>query len=71
LPIRTEGKRRGDLRLSSSSISYFLHPEQAVQQSSDEQQPACAAAAAPVNPSTITTIDNITLNVLMIFPLLI
>jgi hypothetical protein len=50
-----------------SALSYFLHPEQEAQQSSDAQQPACAAVAAPARPSAITAINTITLSFFMIF----
>jgi hypothetical protein len=50
-----------------SAVSYFLHPEQEAQQSSDAQQPACAAVAAPARPSAITAINTTTLSFFMIF----
>jgi hypothetical protein len=50
-----------------SAVSYFLHPEQEAQQSSDAQQPACAAVAAPARPSAIIAINTTTLSFFMIF----
>jgi hypothetical protein len=50
-----------------SAVSYFLHPEQEAQQSSDAQQPSCAAVAAPAKPSAMTAINSITFSFFMIF----
>ena len=50
-----------------SAVNYFLHPEQEAQQSSDAQQPACAAVAAPARPSAITAINTTTFSFFMIF----
>jgi hypothetical protein len=50
-----------------SAVSYFLHPEQEAQQSSDAQQPACAAVAAPARPNAITAINTTTFSFFMIF----
>jgi hypothetical protein len=44
-----------------------LQPEQSAQQSAEEQHPVWAAFAVPASPSAITAINNITLNVFMVF----
>jgi hypothetical protein len=54
-------------RAPISSIYYYLQPEQSAQQSAEGQQPVCAAFAVPASPSAITAINNITLNVFIVF----
>jgi hypothetical protein len=48
-------------------IYLYSQPEQEAQQSAESQHPACAAVAVPATPSAMTTINNITFNVFIIF----
>jgi len=66
-PGKSERRRHPPTPLFLSAVSYFLHPEQEAQQSSDAQQPACAAVAAPASPSAITAINTTTFSFFMIF----
>jgi hypothetical protein len=50
-----------------TASTYFLHPEQEAQQSSDEQQPPCVALAAPAKPSAMTAINSNAFSFFMIF----
>jgi len=47
-------------------LLYFLQPEQEAQQSSEAQQPACAAVAAPATPSAMIAINTMTFRFFMI-----
>jgi hypothetical protein len=48
-------------------MTRYLQPEHDAQHSADGQQVACAAFAVPATPSAITAINNITLNVFIVF----
>jgi hypothetical protein len=52
-----------------SLICSYLQPEHEAQQSAEGQQRACVAFAVPATPSAITTINNITFNVFIVFSL--
>jgi len=47
--------------------AYFLHPEHEAQHTSDGQQSAFAALAAPARPSAMTAINSAAFSFLMIF----
>jgi hypothetical protein len=68
LPTTKEDRGAGDSPTPLlSTICSYLQPEQEAQQSAEVQQPACAALAPTATPSAITTINNITFNVFIVF----
>jgi hypothetical protein len=56
-------------RPRSNLFASYLQPEQEAQQSAEPQHPACVAFAVPATPSAITTINNTTFNVFIVFSL--